>query len=77
MEGLVDIRQLEETYQYFKTEIPRSKKLLAEGLQQYNDMCEGTTKVQMHKELCIFNQRIKDSEKSFENIKRIRLEMYN
>jgi hypothetical protein len=75
--GLIDIRQLDEMYHFYLTEIPRSKKLLCEGLQRYNDMCDGTTKVEMHNAIKDFTQRIKDSETSFEAIKGIRIKFYN
>lgn len=79
MQGdLIDIRQVEILYRYYLTEIPKAKQLLATGIQQYNDMCDcDEEKSQMHNALEEFNERIKLSEKSFDNIKRIRLELYN
>lgn len=78
MQGnLIDIRQVEELYRYYLTEIPKAKQQLAMGLQQYNDMCECEYKSQMHDALKEFNERIKLSENSFHNIRGIRLELYN
>lgn len=74
---LIDIRQIEVLYRYYLTEIPKAKQLLATGLQQYNDMCECEYKSQMHDALKEFNEQIKLAENSFDNIKRIRLELYN
>lgn len=74
---LIDIRQVEILYRYYLTEIPKAKQQLAMGLQQYNDMCECEYKSQMHDALKEFNEQIKLSENSFDNIKRIRLELYN
>ena len=74
---LIDIRQIEELYRYYITEIPNARLKLAEGIQNYNDMCECEYKSQMYDALKEFNEQIKLSENSFDNIKRIRLELYN
>ena len=78
MQGnLIDIRQVEELYRYYVTELPNARLKLAEGIQHYNDMNDCEVKAQMHKALEEFNMQIKLSETSFDNIKRIRLELYN